>query len=748
MNKTRKKNLKRIISLVCMVAVVAFLAAMPLIAKQDPEEDGPKASILSGTAATGTIDTVLIGGGTLAQEDAATIEVPSAVKLTAYLADNGDTVHEGDPIASVDRVSVMQAITQVQETLDYLAEQIAEESEKDADGEVTALAGGIVKILYAREGDRVQDVMLSNGALAVLSLDGLMAVDLITDFAPKAGSAVTVTLSDGTEVTGRVATSLAGEMTVTVEDDNYAVGESVQISDDETVLGSGQLYIYSPWNATAYAGIVEDVEVSEGDHVDVGETLFELEDVGFTAAYQQLVGQRQEYEDLMMELFQMYQTQQVTAPCDGIVSGMDENSLQLLTSNAQNFILSFLSNAPSGDDVTQYTNYVGQVAGIDGSTLQMWLNPTPMDVTDYKDLSAIPTDTTVMTAQGTYSANAPIYTLSNGEWTQISSSSINIGDILLFAHDSSNNHFVWVVRLITGSGAPSTPSEPSEPPIPDNTTEPPSTTEPPTPDSPTEPSIPGGTTEPPIPDSTTEPSIPGGAAEPSVPGNTTPSMPSAGYPSGSFPSGGSFSYGGSWGSTATMPQGSYGGGYIEPEPAFELYGLDMVQIASVTSQETMTLEITVDELDISALQLGMIAQVKINALSGEKHTAAITDIGNTGANNGGSSKFTVELTMERSENMLSGMNATAIIVLDSVADVVTIPASALVEKGNETLVYTGYDEETETLLNPVTVKVGCSDGETVEILEGLTSGQSYYYAYYDTLEVSFTPDFGSGGFMF
>lgn len=246
MNKTRKKNLKRIISLVCMVAVVAFLAAMPLIAKQDPEEDGPKASILSGTAATGTIDTVLIGGGTLAQEDAATIEVPSAVKLTAYLADNGDTVHEGDPIASVDRVSVMQAITQVQETLDYLAEQIAEESEKDADGEVTALAGGIVKILYAREGDRVQDVMLSNGALAVLSLDGLMAVDLITDFAPKAGSAVTVTLSDGTEVTGRVATSLAGEMTVTVEDDNYAVGESVQISDDETVLGSGQLYIYSP----------------------------------------------------------------------------------------------------------------------------------------------------------------------------------------------------------------------------------------------------------------------------------------------------------------------------------------------------------------------------------------------------------------------------------------------------------------------------------------------------------------------
>ena len=45
----------------------------------------------------------------------------------------------------------------------------------------------------------------------------------------------------------------------------------------------------------------------------------------------------------------------------------------------------------------------------------------------------------------------------------------------------------------------------------------------------------------------------------------------------------------------------------------------------------------------------------------------------------------------------------------------------------------------------MTVTVGVSDGETVEILEGLTEGQTYYYAYYDTLEVSNTPEFGSFG---
>jgi HlyD family secretion protein len=186
---------------------------------------------------------------------------------------------------------------------------------------------------------------------------------------------------------------------------------------------------------------------------------------------------------------------------------------------------------------------------------------------------------------------------------------------------------------------------------------------------------------------------------------------------------------------------------VEQQPAFELYGLDMAQIAAVTPQGTMTLDITIDELDIKALQVGMTAQVRIDALGGEKYTATITQIGNTGVSNGGNSKYTVELTMDRAEDMLSGMNATATIVLSTASDVLTIPADALVENGNQTVVYTGYDEENDLLLNPVTVKVGCSDGETVEVLEGLALGQTYYYAYYDTLEISFTPDFG-GGFMF
>ena len=682
MNK--KNKTKRIIAFICMAVIVAILAAMPLIAGQDPETDGPKASILSDTVTSGSINTELISGGTLAEDDAVTVRVPSAVKLNEFLVSDGDTVTEGTVIATVDRVTVMTAISQVQETLEYLSEQIEAESEVDTEEPVTALAGGIVKILYAEEGDSVQSVMLEHGALAVLSLDGLMAVDMTTESALIAGTAVTVTFADGTEASGKIIKNLAGEMTVTVEDDSYTVGDTVQISaEDGTAVGSGELYIYSPWNATAYAGTVDTISVSAGDELSAGKTIMLLRDVGYSATYRQLISQRQEYEELMLELFKMYQTETITAPCDGVVSGIDKDSTQLLSANGQDYVISFLANSPNGDDETLYSNYVGKITTVARNGWVMQVNPEAILIDDYLELSDVVLDEKLMDEIVLHTlTEIPVFTLTDGAWTLVDRETIGSGDILLFAADSEGQ-LIWSVLLQKAEQQPETPDEP------------------------------------------TDPGQPGSGSTPPESGGSNSGFPSGGMSSG-FPS----------------------GGMTEQEPAFELYGLDMAQIAAVTPQNTMTLDITIDELDIKALQVGMTAQVQIDALGGEKYTATITEIGNTGSNNGGNSKYTVELTLDRAENMLSGMNATATIVLSTVSDVLTIPADALVENGNQTVVYTGYDEENNMLLNPVAVKVGCSDGETVEILEGLTSGQTYYYAYYDTLEISFTPDFGAGGFMF
>lgn len=629
MDKAKKKNIKRIIALTCAVAVVAVLTAMPLIAKPKSEQSGPKASILSGKAELGSLQEALIGGGTLTQHSGEVVAIPAAVKLKSFLVSNGDAVSAGTPVATVDRVTVMTAITQVQETLEYLSQQIKETESSRTDEKITALVGGTVKKLYAKPGDSVRDVMLQHGALAVLSLDGMMAVDFDTDSDLPSGTEVSVTFSDGTILSGKVEKNLAGAMTVTLEDAGCPVGEMVSVTaTNGAMIGSGELYVYSPWNVTAYAGVVKEVKITEEDETDPGDTLLVLENVGASAAYSQLIQQRQAYEDLMLDLFGMYQTETVVAQCDGVISGVDENSLQLLSGNDQGYTLTFLANSPTGEPEGMCTNHVAQTTMMADNGRGMKVNPQPVDITD---------------------------------------------------------------SLAT----PDTPERP------------------------------GGTDQ------------PSDSVVPSNPGTNQPSWGQTGnYPQGiigTFP-GGSGSY----------PQGEMT--LPETEPEYQLYGMDMSTIASVIPQNTMTLEITVDEQDVAQLRVGMAAQIRIDALGGEKHDATITLIGNTGTNNGGSSKFTVTLTLDRGENMLSGMTATATVLLSETAQVLTVPAAALVEEGTRTVIYTGYNEKEELLLNPVEVTVGLSDGKNVQILGGINQGQTYYYAYYDTLETSVTPDFGNGFF--
>lgn len=712
MEKKQKKQAKKYLSWALIAAITATLAFLPMIAAREDPETGPQASILSADAENREISTDILGGGTLTAEDAAEITIPAAVKVTRYLVSNGDVIADGQPIALVDRVSIMSAITQVQETMDYLQEQLDDVSGDVSPDAITATAGGTVKIIYGTEGESVQDVILRDGALAVLSLDGLMAVQIPCSTDLSGGVSVCVTLADGTEVTGKVESNLEGILTVTVVDEGYAVGETVKISTaDGMRVGSGTLYIHSQWNVVAYSGRISRVRVSEGDVIKAGKTLFDLKDTGHTAEFEALARQHREYEALMLELFKMYQSETVTATQGGIVTGVDECGAYILSTNAVGWTLSLLVNAPNGDDETSYINYIGQVAqvGIDGLILKM--NPQSLAITDYKELSGVPLDTSLMTEDAIYTASVPVYELSGGAWVQIEAASIAAGDILLFAGDSAGN-FVWVVRVARGTVQPeipeeSGPTEPSGPTDSSDPTQPIDPTAPTNPESPDDPSEPTDATDPSTP---TDPSAP---TEPTQPGDNRPQS------GGNIP--------------------SFGGGVVQEE-TFEVYSLDTVTIASVIPQEQVSVQIIVDELDVTRIQIGQTAIVTVDALSGEIFSGKVTSISDTGESEGGNSKFTVEVTLKKEANMLPGMNAAVSFVIEIARTSLCIPVAALIEGGTQTYVYTGYDEEAGEFVNPVAVTVGASDGEYVQILSGITEGQTVYYPYYDTIVISNEPE--------
>ena len=320
-----------------------------------------------------------------------------------------------------------------------------------------------------------------------------------------------------------------------------------------------------------------------------------------------------------------------------------------------------------------------------------------------------------MTYSGTQTP-VTVYTYVDGQW-QITTA--NVGDILLFA--IGDGGCVWAIY----AGHADVGTE--EPPV----------TEPEQPEE-TEPTVPSGTVTPENPENPGNPEDPsepsGDATDPIAPGD------------GEMPSGGM----GGMGDMSAMAgmSGLTGGGSAAAvqEPEYELYDLEGSTLMTVTAQETMGLTITIDEQDISKIYVGQMAEVKVEALRGETFEAEVTSVAVSGTNNGGSSKFMVELEMDKGEDMLSGMSATASIPLYTKMDVLTIPVAALNEDGAETVVYTALDEETGEPASPVTVTTGVSDGETAEILTGLSSGDTFYYSYYDTLELSTKVE--SGGFSF
>jgi hypothetical protein len=527
----------------------------------------------------------------------------------------------------------------------------------------------------------------------VLSLDGLMAVKIEKKTNLPTGDSVVVTLSDGTQITGRVESNLNGILVITIKDEGYGVGEAVQVTtEDDEFIGSGELYVHNAWKATGYSGTIQRVNVKEENMVSAGRTLFTLNDTEYMAQFNALAAKHRDYEALMLELFRMYQSKNIPAPCDGVVAGVDKDSIHLLSDNKESWRVTLLANAPNGDDETTYANFVGMVTGVDSGKWNLALNPANLSITDYKELSGVPLDTASMTQVASYVPTVPVYTLSGEEWIQISSSSITVGDILLFAGDSSGN-FVWTVLV---SHADTSPEEP-EPTLPSEPTEP------------TQPSDPTDPSEPENPDDPGKENLPG------INGD----MDFSGI---QIPQGGSF--------------GGFMGGRVQEEEEFPLFGLNGSTLMTITSGEKMKLAITVDQQEISRFFVGQQAVVQVDALRNETFDAVVTEVGTSGTNRGGSSKFIVELTLARTADMLAGMSARASIPLLTTENIPVIPVAALAENGANTVVYTTYDESTGELGSPVTVTLGVSDGIHVQILSGLELGDSYFYEYYDTLEIS------------
>lgn len=319
----RRKRLRRVIIIVAVIFAALVMVVSHLRKNVDARFAATQKDVQSYTVAPGTIHTLVSGSGVLEQVDEEDVTVPAGVEVDEVIAEAGDTVSKGDLLAKVDMASVVDTLSDTQDQIKTLDKKINSAKSDTASTSVTTSVGGRVKKIYAKVGDNVVSSVTENGALALLSVDGYMAVDFESDGCAR-GDAVTVTLSDGTAVKGTVESATLGTVTVLVSDNGPAMDEEVTVTDAAgKTLGTGKLYIHSPVAVTGYVGTVKSISCKENANVTAGSTLMTLSDTKTSANFDALLRQRQDLEDTLTGLLTIYRDGAVLASQDGLVTSVE-----------------------------------------------------------------------------------------------------------------------------------------------------------------------------------------------------------------------------------------------------------------------------------------------------------------------------------------------------------------------------------------------------------------------------------------
>lgn len=860
--KRRRKKIMLIIPAAVICVAGAGTVGYFKVAHTKPVQN-VTAQAQSAEAKKRNLSKTIVGTGNLELAEAEDQDAPSGLEISEVMVESGDEVKEGDVLAVVDESSILEAMEQVQDEISQLDESIQEYQDSDEENVIESSVSGRVKKINVSAGSDLSDIMVSDGALMVLSLDGKMAVSLSGVSGVSAGDSVTVTLSSGTQVTGTVDSASGEDCVVTLTDNGTTYGDTVIVTDSSgQELGSGELTIHEPLEITGTSGTVSAVNVSENASVSEGTTLLTLEGSANETQYQELLAKREARTATLKKLIQLKADPEIKAEISGtvqsvnvsagsstttdsssgsfsgssssgssgsgktvsqmsyVVSGSDTtagNAVQLISLGSTTSIAAIEANvnasvvrcsdtgaAVSSDSVTniadsnlnsQETGETEEIISLQTDTEQqaeavaLASSDTDFssDVGGEGDSSGENTSETSTTLQfaiateGTSTASllviaapvtgqTPVTSVSATDGSYTGTVAWNPGD------DSFQEKTVYqaVVTLTAGDGyvfqagsvsgitlgtvsgicvSQDGKSMSFQITFPETAAETEDIKKDDSGDGKTSDSTDNGKNADDNKDNDADQITDRAAGQTGNNSgqNGTGSTSSNGKDSsdngtnstsetnGNSTQSGNDQSGNGAGTSANNISGSSSGASQtedtqETDSSASTSGTELstseystdVALFTISPDDTMTLEVSVDELDINSVEIGQEAAVTFDAIEDKEFTGEVTEIGNTASVNGGVAKYTVSVSVPKDEEMKQGMNASATITIENRENVITIPVNALQEKGNKVFVYTEKDED-GNLSGETEVTTGLSDGTTVEITEGLSEGDTVYY---------------------
>lgn len=285
------------------------------------------------TAQTGSISTSVSGSGSVSDASQLSLTAADAGTMDSVSVKQGDTVKAGQTIAHISSTVSAQEVQQKQNQLTNAQNDLTQAKQQLDSLNIKSPVDGKVKSLIASAGDSLSTIK-PLGDLAVISMSRSMTVSFNPSQSVKSGQAVTVTAS-GKTYTGTVSSAApgtqsgqqnggSGSMTVVVNSDDPAVGDTAVVKLNGTVIGSGKLQPEKYVSISNMgSGTVSQVDVSENEMVQKNQTLFVLSS---DSVQQQIVSKEDAVASAQSDLNNAKTNaakDTVTSPIDGIVAELD-----------------------------------------------------------------------------------------------------------------------------------------------------------------------------------------------------------------------------------------------------------------------------------------------------------------------------------------------------------------------------------------------------------------------------------------
>lgn len=345
--RTKKKKrgkagriVRKTVKTVVVLAVIAGAGLFGLKAYiQKQAESSGNESYSCAVVTRGAMEETVYGTGTTSARNQTNVLAGADGTLTDLRVSVGDEVKAGDILAVLTNADLDDEITDLEFDLWELDDTILDTGVGSKVTAVEAPAAGRVMAIYAGVGDDALAVFRREGALAIISTDGRMKVEL-SDVDASAGVALndklTVTGGDFTaEGTVVDLTRQGTSLTLTIQDNSLPMGASVAVATmDGVTLGTATLEVNKPMAVSSYGGTIESVHTQVGKNVKRGDTLFKLTDSPITLKLENLRLQRETANKSLEEAKEQRENLIVIAPCDGTIATLNVSEGDEITNGA------------------------------------------------------------------------------------------------------------------------------------------------------------------------------------------------------------------------------------------------------------------------------------------------------------------------------------------------------------------------------------------------------------------------------